>query len=231
MIHKIGIISDTHGMLRLEVLENLQGCEYILHGGDINKQEILDELGKIAPVYVVRGNNDKDWAVEIPETLQVEICGLRIFMIHNKKFIPKEIFENPKETDLILYGHSHKYDEKPLNGIVAINPGSCGPRRFNQEITMAILYVEEGTYRIEKVLLPHNGSKVVKKEPVPADLAGMLPKICKDISDGKTIKQLMRKYHISEELSDQINRMYLTHPGLDVDGMMRRLGEKFDEYR
>ena len=87
----IGIISDTHGLLRSEVLNALKGCDAILHGGDINRQEIIDQLEEIAPVYSVRGNNDKDWAEHIPMFLDFELAGLRIYMTHKKKDLPADI--------------------------------------------------------------------------------------------------------------------------------------------
>ena len=219
---KIGILSDTHGMLRSEVMEALGGCDVILHGGDINKQKVLDDLAVIAPVHVVRGNNDKEWAEHIPETLTIELYGLKIFMVHNKKMIPK----NLTDTDLIIYGHSHKYEEKSVDGIYYLNPGSCGPRRFNQDITLAILYLsEDGTFTIEKVLIPHTpkaGSN--KQETIPADIGEKLPLIMKDLKAGKSVEWIAAKHKISLELSEQIARMYVTHPGIDKDGILRRLG-------
>lgn len=86
-VHRIGVISDTHGMLRAEVVEILKTCEVILHGGDVDRQKILDELRKIAKVYAVRGNNDRDRVELLPETLSFELLGLRIFMIHDRKEI------------------------------------------------------------------------------------------------------------------------------------------------
>lgn len=149
-MHKIGILSDTHGLLRPEVIDSIRDCEAILHGGDINRKKILDELSEIAPVHVVRGNNDKEWAEHIPETVSLELYGLKIFMVHNKKFIPKDL----KDVNMIIYGHSHKYEEKHLDGVCYLNPGSCGPRRFHQEITFAILQIEEdGSYTIEKIVI------------------------------------------------------------------------------
>lgn len=222
-MHKIGVLSDTHGMLRPEVTEALRGCELILHGGDINKQKILDELGKISPVHVVRGNNDKEWAAHIPETLTLEIFGIRVFMIHNRKYIPKDL----SDADLVIYGHSHKYEERKADSVQYLNPGSCGPRRFNQEITLALLYIEEDrSIRVEKVLIPHSPKKGKQTEEtaVPADLADMIPAVMQEIDAGKTVKQIAAKHHISEELSEQINRMYLTHPGVGADGILRRLG-------
>ena len=88
---KIGIISDTHDLLRLEVTTELQGCDYILHGGDISNQKILEHLERIAPVKVVRGNNDKDWAEHLPMFLDFELGGLRTNMAHKKKNLPRDL--------------------------------------------------------------------------------------------------------------------------------------------
>lgn len=220
-MYKIGILSDTHGLLRPEVLAALQGCQQILHGGDINRQSILDELEQIAPVLAVRGNNDKEWAEYLPVSLQADIGGLRIFMVHNKREIPKDL----SGVDLVIYGHSHKYEEKILNGVRYLNPGSCGPRRFHQEITLAVLYIRDAKdLRIEKIGIPH-GEKAVgrSKEEIPGDLAAVIPAIMKEISAGKTVAQIAKKHRISEELAEQITRMYLTHPGVDAEGIMRRI--------
>lgn len=151
-MHKIGIISDTHGLLRPEVIAALQGCEMIFHGGDINRQEIIDRLNEIAPVIVVRGNNDKEWAEKLPITVVDKICGINYFMVHNKKQIPKEL----ENITLVIYGHSHKYELKEENGITYFNPGSCGPRKFDQEITLGIMTIRENqSFLIEKVCIPH----------------------------------------------------------------------------
>lgn len=151
-MHKIAVISDTHGLIRDQVREMLADCEAILHGGDINRQAILDELAEIAPVYAVRGNNDKEWAEQLPETLSLELFGLRIFMVHNKKYLPGDL----GDRELVIYGHSHKYEEKQAEGRTWLNPGSCGPRRFNQPITMAVVRVEEnGGFSVEKVEILH----------------------------------------------------------------------------
>ena len=105
---KIGVISDTHGLLREEVLEILRDCDCIFHGGDINNQGVLDALGKIAPVYVVRGNNDREWAEQLPHDLTVRMEGRKIFMVHNRK----EIENLPEDADIVIFGHSHKYFEQ-----------------------------------------------------------------------------------------------------------------------
>ena len=137
-MHKIGILSDTHGLLRPEVIQALQGCEAILHGGDINRQDIIDQLNTIAPVYVVRGNNDKDWAEHIPMFLDFQLYGCHIYMTHKKKDLPQDL----SDYDLVVYGHSHRYEQKSSGKTLLLNPGSCGPRRFHQDITMAIAEVD-----------------------------------------------------------------------------------------
>ncbi len=144
---RIAILSDTHGLLRDEVKEELKQADIILHAGDINTQAIVDELKSYGTLYVVRGNNDKEWANNMPEQLNVTIEGLRFFIIDNKKEIPKDL----KEVDVIVYGHSHKYDVNEESGVLMLNPGSCGKRRFGLEITMCRMIVEDGTYSLEKV--------------------------------------------------------------------------------
>ena len=101
---KIVILSDTHGLLRPEVVELLKTVDVILHGGDINKQSIVDEMRQYAPLYVVRGNNDKDWAEAIPHHLTVVLDGVTFFMVHNKKEVPKDL----SGVDVVVFGHSHK---------------------------------------------------------------------------------------------------------------------------
>lgn len=147
---KIGVISDTHGLLREEVLETLRNCDCIFHGGDINNQGILDTLGKIAPVYVVRGNNDKEWAEHLPHDLTVRMEERKIFMVHNRK----EIRNLPEDADIVIFGHSHKYFEQVIDGRLWLNPGSCGKRRFGQEISFAVLTIDGVNYRAQKIVLP-----------------------------------------------------------------------------
>ena len=148
---KIAILSDTHGLLRPEVVEQLKNADAILHGGDINKQSIMDELRQYAPLYVVRGNNDKEWAEEIPHDLTVTLEGVTFYMVHNKKEVPADL----SGVDVVVFGHSHKYVEEEKDGVWWLNPGSCGPRRFHQEITMMMAEVTDGHIRVEKIDIPH----------------------------------------------------------------------------
>ena len=148
MAIKVGIISDTHGLLRPAVLEELQSCDCILHGGDVNKPEILDTLRSIAPLYVVRGNNDREWAEGLPQSLTVTLGGIPFFMVHNKKDVPADL----GDARVVVFGHSHRYLEQQRDGRLWLNPGSCGRRRFDQEITMAVVTVDGGALRVEKLV-------------------------------------------------------------------------------
>ncbi len=148
MAIKIGVISDTHGLLRPTVVEVLRTCDCILHGGDVNKPELLDALREIAPLYVVRGNNDKEWAEDLPARLTFSIGGVNFFMVHNKK----DVLDDLGNTQVVVFGHSHKYYAQQHNGRLWLNPGSCGKRRFSQEITMATITIDGKTYHVEKMV-------------------------------------------------------------------------------
>lgn len=148
---KLAILSDTHGLLRPEVTEQLKNVDAILHGGDINKQSIVDALEQYAPLYVVRGNNDKEWAQHIPHNRAVALGGLVFFLVHNQKDVPADL----SGVDVVVFGHSHKYSQTEKGGVLWLNPGSCGPRRFHQKITMMAAEIADGTLRVEKVVIPH----------------------------------------------------------------------------
>ena len=148
---RIAILSDTHGLLRPEVLEYLKTADAILHAGDINTQAVVDRMAAVAPLYIVRGNNDKDWAAAIPHDLTVTLDGVTFYMVHNKKEVPADL----PGVDAVVFGHSHKYAQTEKDGRLWLNPGSCGPRRFHQEITLIMAETENGTLRTEKILIPH----------------------------------------------------------------------------
>ena len=151
---KIVILSDTHGLLRPRVVEYLKTADVILHAGDINKPDIVEQLRQYAPLYVVRGNNDKEWAKALPHDLTVTLDGVRFYMVHNKK----EAIPDFANTDVVVFGHSHKYLQEEKDGILWLNPGSCGPRRFHQEITLMVAEVQNGNVAVEKITLPHEVS-------------------------------------------------------------------------
>ncbi len=138
----VGVISDTHGLLRPEAEKYLKGSDLIIHAGDIGSVEIVNKLKKLAPVKTIRGNIDKDkWTEEFPETLDLKIRNIRLFVIHNIKDL--EFNHEKKKYDLIISGHSHKPSIKEENGVIFLNPGSAGKRRFNLPISIAKLKIKE----------------------------------------------------------------------------------------
>lgn len=149
MAKRIGIISDTHGLLRPEVLNILKTCDCILHGGDINSPEILDQLRPLASIYAVRGNNDREWAEGLAKTLRFQIEGVEFFMTHNKKDVAWDL----GNAQVVVFGHTHKFFQERIDGRLWLNPGSCGKRRFDQEITMAVLTAENGNFQVEKIVI------------------------------------------------------------------------------
>lgn len=136
----LGVISDTHGLIRPEAIEALQGVEMILHAGDIGNQQVLDKLNEIAPVTAVRGNNDKDeWARSLPDWDVVEVGNVSIYMLHNLNEI--DISPSGAGFQVIVSGHSHKPSVSEQRGVLYVNPGSAGPRRFALPVSVAHLEI------------------------------------------------------------------------------------------
>jgi len=137
---KIGVVSDTHGLLRPEVMTALAGVERILHLGDVGDDGILRELGKIAPVTAVRGNVDREGeCARLPETEILEVQGISIYLLH----IIDQLDLDPKAAGFsaVLFGHSHKAEIRQHKDVLYFNPGSCGPRRFQLPVTIGFLHV------------------------------------------------------------------------------------------
>jgi uncharacterized protein len=153
----LGVISDTHGLLRPEAMDALRGAAHILHAGDIGAPEILDELSKIAPVTAVRGNVDRGaWARSIVDTEVFQVEGVSIYMLH----ILGELELKPEASGfgVVVYGHSHVPKVEVKNGVLYFNPGSAGPRRFKLPVTVGKLVVEGGAVRgeIVELRIPHS---------------------------------------------------------------------------
>ena len=146
---KMGIISDTHGLLREEVKERLKDCTYIFHAGDVDRPEILDEQRTMGFLYVVRGNNDGYWAQNLRRSLNFSVGNVKFFMVHDRKDAAWEL----GDTQVVIFGHSHKYFCQEIDGRLWLNPGSCGRNRFGGEVTMAVMTVENGSWEVEKIVL------------------------------------------------------------------------------
>jgi uncharacterized protein len=131
----VGVISDTHGVLRPEAVEALRGSDRILHAGDIGDPKILEALARIAPVAAIRGNIDTEpWAHALPETEVVEAGNISIYMLHNLKQL--DLKPEAAGFRVVLYGHSHKPNIEEKNGVLYFNPGSAGPRRFHLKVSV-----------------------------------------------------------------------------------------------
>jgi putative phosphoesterase len=145
---QIGVISDTHGLLRPEALELLRGSNHIIHAGDIGAPEIIPALEKIAPVSAIRGNVDRQpWARRFPETEVVELVGLSIYVIHDVHALEL----NPKVAGFVavISGHSHQPKEEVKDGVLFFNPGSAGPKRFRLPVSVGRVEIVNGQMRAE----------------------------------------------------------------------------------
>lgn len=139
----IGVISDTHGLLRPEAVEALRGSEAIIHAGDVGREEMLRELEKIAPVTVVRGNIDtSSWARKLPASNILEIAGTTIYVLHNIDEL--DLDPAGARFSAVIFGHSHRPLIETRNGVLFFNPGSAGPRRFNLPISIGRLMIADG---------------------------------------------------------------------------------------
>jgi len=217
---KIAIISDTHSLLRLEVENKIRDCDYILHGGDIASKDTFERIKEIAPAYFVRGNADKDWAKDIPVEQEIELEGYRFYMVHNIKHIREDL----SSIDFVVYGHSHKYENRQKDGITYLNPGSCGPRRFTQPVTFMIMTIDDGLYSIEKVDI----SPILKKGtkyPPEKEMDKLIKSIIKDMESNRTVDEISKRNRVEKKLVEEILQIYTTHPGIDVSGILDRMKE------
>ncbi len=221
--HRIAVISDTHGILKPEAIEALRSTELILHGGDIADQKTLARLGECARVIAVRGNCDKDWAESLPQEVSIELYGRKIYMVHNKKQMSGEA----EHADVVIYGHSHKYEEKEEGGRLWLNPGSGGPRRFGKPVTMAVLEIDEesGSLAVKKIDLSEGNANEDSACPEldSGELRGIVEMVVRDLARGKSVDRLVKTRRISRALTEQISQIYFTHPGIDVQGVMDRI--------
>jgi putative phosphoesterase len=148
----IGVISDTHGLLRPEAVQALLGAQHIIHAGDIGDPEILRRLAAIAPVTAIRGNGDRDaWALTLHETEAVEFGGVSIYVLHDLKRL--DLKPEAAGFQVVISGHTHVPKQETRNGVLYFNPGSAGPRRFKLPVSIGRLIVNDGKVRGELVTL------------------------------------------------------------------------------
>ena len=142
----VGVISDTHGLVRPEALAALAGADHIVHAGDVGAPDVLTALAAIAPVTAVRGNNDHGpWAQRLPEATTVRVGDVRLHVLHDVK----ELALDPHTIDVVIAGHSHRPMNERRDGVLYFNPGSAGPRRFTLPIAVGLLRIEDTTVSAE----------------------------------------------------------------------------------
>ena len=146
--HRIGVISDTHGLLRPQALAALKSVELIIHAGDLGNPRILRQLERLAPVHAVRGNIDRgDWARELPLTRVVEVGGVHLYVLH--ELFCLDLDPAAAGFAAVIYGHSHSPHLEHKNNVLYLNPGSAGPRRFTFPVTLARLQILESALKVE----------------------------------------------------------------------------------
>lgn len=160
----LGVISDTHGLVRPEAVAALRGCDALVHAGDVGKPEVLDELRRLAPLTAIRGNVDT-WAAssDLPETAELTIAGVRLFVIHNVRDI--DVDPRAAGYDVVISGHSHVPRAERVNGVVYLNPGSAGPRRFKLPISVAKVHIGERDLEAELIELAVQSSPQRRAAP------------------------------------------------------------------
>ena len=150
--HLIGVISDTHGLLRPEAVKALEGVQLIIHAGDIGDPRILRQLARLAPVHAVRGNTDRgDWAADLPHTRGVEVGGVYLYVLH--ELFCLDLDPAAAGINAVIFGHSHSPRLERQNGVLFLNPGSAGPKRFTLPVTLARLKVDQDSLQAELVEL------------------------------------------------------------------------------
>ena len=150
---RVGLISDTHGLLRREALAALRGVEHVVHAGDAGSPEILERLSELAPLTAVRGNVDRGtWAERLPVTARVELGGASFHVLH----VLDDLDLDPRAAGIavVVYGHSHRPDCRRTDGVWFVNPGSAGPRRFRLPVTVALAQVEPTGIEVSFIELP-----------------------------------------------------------------------------
>ena len=218
---RIGIISDTHGRLRPEVAERLRGVDCILHAGDFDTPEVMTALERVAPVYGVRGNNDwGSWTRDLPRIMRFTMGGVSFCMAHDRNSIPWDL----KGVDVVIFGHTHHYEHEQVKGRLWLNPGSCGPRRFRLPVTMAVLEVEEsGVWQIKKINLAEDTENRPVCGVTEGSLKATVEIILREMRAGRKVDWIAEKLGVECAFVEQVCRIYVTHPGVDAQGIVDKM--------
>lgn len=220
---KILVISDTHGLLRPQVLEMLRKCDAVIHGGDIQSPETLDRIRMAmkpgTPFFIVRGNNDGSWAAHLPVHLEFVLADTRFYLVHNRKDLPRTL----GGCQIVIFGHSHQYLEEIKDGRLFLNPGSCGKRRFHQDVTMAVLHLEQGEMSVERIDLEQGTVKAGAAADLPEVSLKVIQRILKSMDKGRTVEWISQETGLDEDFVEEICRIRVTHPGVSANGILDKI--------
>lgn len=228
MTMKIAVLSDTHGLLRPEVRTVIRDCDAVIHAGDIDSEKILDEIEKEkktdAPFFAVRGNCDGEWAKKLPLSEKFSLGGWNFYLTHRKKDVPEDL----GDRQVIVFGHSHKFSEKVKDGRLWLNPGSCGKRRFRDEITMAVLCLEETEWTVKRLDVSRGSEELGtgrnETAEIPSeDLLKRIEKILKKMDKGQQVSRIAADLGLDEAFVAQICRIRVTHPGVTAHGILDKV--------
>lgn len=219
--YQAAVISDTHGILRDEVVKVIKGCDVILHGGDFDCKRVYEDLDRMGKLYAVRGNNDWDMWNMLPPFLDFTLYGLHFYMVHDKNDLSNDL----SDIDVMIYGHSHKYEERHESGKLFLNPGSCGRERFRLPLTMAVLDICPASkdIKVTRIDISGNEKSGLKEEMTARDMKRVIASVIKDMDRGKKIDVIAVRNSISRELAEQICRIYVTHPGVNAEGILNKM--------
>lgn len=213
---RIAVISDTHDVLREDVLKRIEKADAVIHAGDFCSERTYDAIRESlrpdADFFCVQGNNDRSWGSGFPITREFMIGDIRFFLVHDRQDIPQPV----PDSQIIIFGHSHQYLEREENGILYLNPGSCGRPRFHLELSMAEILAENGKYTVEKIVL----ETAVKVCAVPENRLALIKKIMKRMDKGQSIGHIAAKLCLEPELVEMICRIRVTHPGVTAGGIL-----------
>lgn len=220
---KVLVMSDTHGLLRPEVKNLLGQCDAVIHAGDFHTQNIIDEIQTSVQtgvsLYLVRGNNDGEWAAHLPTHLEFILDGIKFCVVHDKKDLP----QNLKDCQAVIFGHSHRYLEERKEGRLYLNPGSCGRQRFRLDLTLAFLCLRNGEIAVERVGLSCRNGKSTEVLTHQNNLAGAIQNIMKRMDKGQTIGKISRDLKLEADFVEEICRIRVTHPGVTANGILDKI--------
>ena len=237
---RAAVVSDTHGLLRPEVEQVIQSCDVVIHAGDFDNQMLYHKLNIRQPLYGVRGNNDGDWARQLPLVRRFELGGVKMMMAHDRADVPSA---GLGEAQVVIFGHSHQYFHQEIEGRIWLNPGSCGYPRFHLPLSLAVMTIDQGQVQVEPIWLSPpvpEQRKEEEKEEKNESWTGRLKRLSGGVRGNKDelffmakIMRFMRRGDTAEwvagnlktELSfvEEVYRICLTHPGVDARGILDKM--------